>query len=1011
MKYWKIAIVACLTLYLTACGGSSDSSGDDSNVVVEEISLTGITLSMSEGVLVGTLAEEQLQITNGPENLSTITLALTGDGSEYFSVEIIAGATSGDYLGNLSLVQSLLGLGGSDLNFTARVSVGEQSLSVPVVIHLTEIVNTRKAYQHQGVFTQGNSRISTTESESGLVIATKPQHGTVEAYFVGNEMWDFNYTSTDCFVGQDSYLYQIDGEYGEVLVNVNTPIQNFSFEAETNTTKVIDLSSKLPSNFTQTITVTQPEHGISSYNSDTKELTYTPNSSETSDSFTYAANGCTKEITVTVSPPDIVVEEMSLTGITLSMSEGALVGTLAQEQLQITNGPEDLSAITLALTDDDSKYFSVEIIAGMAPGDYLGNLSLVQSLLGLAGSDLNFTATVLVGEKSLSVPVVIQLTEIVNTRKTYQHQDVFTKGSSRISTSETESGLVIATQPEHGTVEAYFVGNEMWDFDYTSNDCFVGQDSYLYQVAGEYGEMSVNVSAALKDLTIDAETNMTKAIDLSVELPLNFTQTITITQPENGTSSYNSDTKELTYTPNSSATLDSFTYAANGCAKTISVTVSRPPLLLALNTAETGQELWKSDGTVAGTALVKDIDLGTDSANPGPFIKRLSDSVYLFFASQNGERGLWKTSGTEESTVKVKDILASYGSARNLTLVGDDVYFTTKTVDTFRLWKSDGSEDGTVIVKDLPVLGGDRSGYLHTVNGKLLFNYDHPHTSSNPRGEEAWVSDGTALGTVELKDIWPGGGESDFMKGSVIEFKGNLYSEADDGSTSGSEVWMTDGTTNGTKQLADLEVGSNGSLPTNFTAADDVFYFTAVTSDKGDQLWKSDGTEENTVPVKDMDPNSSARDQDLFSTDFFYGHKKQGDDINGLLFFAAKNGDYGIELWKSDGTDAGTVMVKDLMAGINFSSRPGDFVELNNTLYFAANDLDNSRNLWKSDGTEMGTVMVKSFGPDELRSEGIEVKNGIILLTIGKGGEEGLDYQLWRSDGTEAGTYFLGDIL
>lgn len=714
--------------------------------------------------------------------------------------------------------------------------------------------------------------------------------------------------------------------------------------------------------------------------------------------------------------PDVIIEDISLTGITLSMSEGVLVGTLAEQQLQITNGPEDLSTITLALTDDGSEYFSVAIIAGATSGDYLGNLSLVESLLGLAGSDLNFTATVSAGGQSLSVPVVIHLTEIVKTREAYQHQDVLNKSNSRISTSESESGLLIATQPQHGTAEAYFVGNEMWDFNYASTDCFEGQDNYLYQVAGEYGEISVNVNAVLQDLTINAETNTAKVIDLSVELPINFTQTITITQPEHGTSSYNSVTQALTYTPNSSATSDSFTYAADGCAKTITVTVSRPPLLLALNTTETGQELWKTDGTIAGTVLVKDINLGTESSGPGPFLKRPSDGVTLFFASDDGELGIWKTSGTEESTMKVKDIPASYGSGTNLTLVGDDAYFTTKTTDTLRLWKTDSTEEGTVIVKELPIIGGDRSGYLHTVNGKLLFNYDHPHNAPNPKGEEAWVSDGTTVGTIELKDIWPGGGESDFMKGSVIEFKGKLFSRASDGSTFGSEIWMTDGTPSGTELLADLEVGTNGSIPTNFTAADDVFYFAAVTSDKGDQLWKSDGTSENTEPVKDMDPNSTARDQDLFSGDFFYGHIKQGDDINGLLFFAAKNGDFGIELWKSDGTEAGTVMVKDLMAGVNYSSRPGDFVELDNILYFAAYDLDNSRNLWRSDGTEEGTVMVKSFGSDELESGSIEVKNGIMLLTVrmfsGEGGEDGMfDYQLWRSDGTEAGTYFLGDIL
>lgn len=530
----------------------------------------------------------------------------------------------------------------------------------------------------------------------------------------------------------------------------------------------------------------------------------------------------------------------------------------------------------------------------------------------------------------------------------------------------------------------------------------------------EYGDVTVNVEAVLQDVTINAEIGATTTIDLTAVLPINFSEVITVTQPAYGVSSYDSATKQLSYTPNSSATSDSFTYAANGCAKTITANVSRPPALLALNTPEKGNELWKTDGTVAGTELVKDINPGTANSNPDSFVKRSSDGVYFFKATNtHGEVEIWKTDGTASNTNVVKSIPVEHysgfgGHFSDLLLVGDDVFFYTKTSTTFKIWKSNGTEAGTVLVETLPTLGGSASGYANTINSKLIFNYDYRSQS----GGEAWVSNGTDNATI-LADIWPGGGDSDFMKGSVVEFKGKLFSRADDGSSNyGSEIWMTDGTSVGTELLIDLEPGTEGSIPTNLTVAGDVFYFTAVTRDKHDQLWKSDGTENGTVAVKDMDPSSTKRDMDLFSSDFFYGRVKQGDEIKELLFFAAKNGEYGIELWKSDGTEAGTVMVKDLMAGTNYSSRPGDFVELNGVVYFSAYAIDNSRNLWRTDGTEAGTYMVKSFGIDQLQPGSIEVKNGIMLLTLRMGGgESGFDNQIWRSDGTELGTYFLGDML
>jgi len=697
------------------------------------------------------------------------------------------------------------------------------------------------------------------------------------------------------------------------------------------------------------------------------------------------------------SSPDIVVDKISMAGIELTIIESIAVGTLLEGKLNIQNGPVDISNISLELTGAGSEYFSVSVVAGGAEGDYLGNISLTQSLLGLGGGELSFTASLTAGDKNLTAPIVINLSKVDRTLTAYQHADIFTKGTNRLNTSETESDLT-TTQPKHGSVEAYYVGNEFWDFNYTSTDCFEGEDTYLYQTGGEYGEVSITINPALKDLSINVEAGSTKTIDLAYDLLMIPGQTITVTQPSNGVSAFNSEAKQLSYTPNSSATSDSFTYAANGCAKTVTVNVTQPPQFLSLKTAAEGRELWNTDGTVAGTVLVKDINVGTGSSNPSSIVKRESDGMYFFTTHINGIYSIYKTDGAEANTNLVLAIPQA-DTARHMSdliVEGDTIFFTTKSNTTFKLWKSNGISTGTVVVKELTATGGDASGYLNSINGKAFFNYD-----SSTYGEEAWISDGSALGTVILKNIWSGSGDSDFAKGSVIKFNGKLFSEADDGSGKGSEVWMTDGTSAGTELLKDIEVGSDGSLPADFVVADDVFYFTAFTTGVGTQLWKSDGTSANTVAVKDMDPNSTLRDIDMFGGDFLYGNVKQAGVDKGLLFFAAKNGDYGIELWKSDGTDSGTTMVKDLMAGVNYSSRPRDFVEFDHAVYFSAAAVDNSRNLWKTDGTEAGTVMIKSFGPDELR--GIEQRGTFLLLDIQKGSNR----EVWRSDGTASGTYLL----
>ncbi len=89
--------------------------------------------------------------------------------------------------------------------------------------------------------------------------------------------------------------------------------------------------------------------------------------------------------------------------------------------------------------------------------------------------------------------------------------------------------------------------------------------------------------------------------------------------------------------------------------------------------------------------------------------------------------------------------------------------------------------------------------------------------------------------------------------------------------------------------------------------------------------------------------------------------------MNGTLFFWANDGSSGNEIWKSDGTSAGTVLVKDVKPGAA-GSVTSALANVNGTLFFVANEGTNGYELWKSDGTASGTVLVKDIKAGALSS-------------------------------------------
>ena len=170
--------------------------------------------------------------------------------------------------------------------------------------------------------------------------------------------------------------------------------------------------------------------------------------------------------------------------------------------------------------------------------------------------------------------------------------------------------------------------------------------------------------------------------------------------------------------------------------------------------------------------------------------------------------------------------------------------------------------------------------------------------------------------------------------------------------------------------------------------------------------WKTDGTSSGTTMVKDINSGSASSITNCRSG--AYHRNWQCVIFNNNFYFLADDGTNGNELWKSDGTASGTVMVKDINSGSG-SSWPGQFVVLGNTLYFTANDGTNGKELWKTDGTTSGTVMVKDIwsGISGSAPRDLEVVGNSLFFSA-YDATHGLE--LWKSDGTTSGTVLVKDI-
>jgi ELWxxDGT repeat protein/cysteine-rich repeat protein len=343
----------------------------------------------------------------------------------------------------------------------------------------------------------------------------------------------------------------------------------------------------------------------------------------------------------------------------------------------------------------------------------------------------------------------------------------------------------------------------------------------------------------------------------------------------------------------------------------------------------TSAELWRSDGTEAGTVQVMDIYPGVQGSEPCELVA-VGGTVFFVAWTTDGW-GLWKSDGAGTTFVAAPPGLS--WCSNGLTTVGDTLFLAVGG----KLWKTDGVT--TSFVAEVV------AGNLTDVGGTLFFSgCDAEH------GCELWKSDGVSAAPVA--DIRPGP-DSSYPYG-LVDVDGTVFFSADEPST-GRELWKSDGTT--TSLVADINPGSAGSDAYVEGTIGGTIFLNAYTPTAGRELWKTDGT--TTEIVADINPGPE------------WSNPGWGTTVGATLFFAAYDPDTGTELWKTDGIT--TVLVADTPG--SDGSNPSELTAVGHVLYFRAYDSAHGQELHTSDG--MTTTLVADVNPGAADSYPLQ------LMTMG----------------------------
>jgi ELWxxDGT repeat protein len=371
----------------------------------------------------------------------------------------------------------------------------------------------------------------------------------------------------------------------------------------------------------------------------------------------------------------------------------------------------------------------------------------------------------------------------------------------------------------------------------------------------------------------------------------------------------------------------------------------------------TGWELYKTDGTTAGTGLVKDLAPGSESSSPGPGIAY--QGKYLFRAWQSctvpgcpaGSYGnaIFISDGTAEGTQLVKVVNTP---ETGFTVYKDIVYFSGVDLnfayeDNWEPWRTDGTTDGTYRFANINTGASNWGSGAHsfTVVDDLLY-FATLYDASGSNGE-IYFTDGTpgyAVPATHFSSQYP-------ALNNLTECGGRLFysgSDTGDGNTD-RELWTLDET--GEIRVMDIRPGTNSSDPYYLITMGNRLFFEANDGTHGSELWTTDCNTLTTIMPQDVYPGANSG----FLTSEFPVI------LGNNLYFTGYNSDTGMELWKSDGTPEGTVIVKDICSPACDGNPLRKTATSDAVIFFAHTTAANG--IWQSDGTEAGTIPVVNAVP------------------------------------------------
>lgn len=317
------------------------------------------------------------------------------------------------------------------------------------------------------------------------------------------------------------------------------------------------------------------------------------------------------------------------------------------------------------------------------------------------------------------------------------------------------------------------------------------------------------------------------------------------------------------------------------------------------NNPNYGTELWATDGTAGGTEIVADINPGTPGSLPTSL---LNYDNKLYFKTLLGVTGLYSYDSNAGTTI----VSPGMGSASNFMVAEGKIFFRQNSKLAYFY-------QGSITEIDTPVVV---NGQMGAVNGKIITGAS---ASSATNNLQLYIYDGNNLSLLKVINPNSTANPQNFFYSSNLN---TLFFTAGS-NTAGFELWKTDGTAEGTVQIKNINAGTSSSFPGNFRQVGNKVFFAANNGTNGNELWVTDGTEEGTMLVKDVNPGSNASNPTNLT------------ELNGKLYFLASDGSGEARLWESDGTTEGTKVTLELKPGYtNFVL--GKMEEYNGALYLSA---------------------------------------------------------------------------